>query len=75
MKLIVCLIWGLKPQVMKIVNNVRPDRQTVLFSATFPKQMDSLSHKILRKPLEIIVGGRPVVAAEIEQIVEVCVEI
>jgi superfamily II DNA/RNA helicase len=23
---------------MKIVNNVRPDRQTVLFSATFPRQ-------------------------------------
>lgn len=30
---------GFEPQVMKIVNNVRPDRQTVLFSATFPKQV------------------------------------
>lgn len=56
---------------MKIVNNIRPDRQTVLFSATFPKQMDSLARKILRKPLEITVGGRSVVAAEIEQIVEI----
>ncbi|KAL4241435.1 Pre-mRNA-processing ATP-dependent RNA helicase PRP5 [Abortiporus biennis] len=62
---------GFEPQVMKIVNNIRPDRQTVLFSATFPKQMDSLARKILRKPLEITVGGRSVVAAEIEQIVEV----
>ncbi|KAF8914053.1 P-loop containing nucleoside triphosphate hydrolase protein [Gymnopilus junonius] len=62
---------GFEPQVMKIVNNVRPDRQTVLFSATFPKQMDSLARKILRKPLEITVGGRSVVAPEIEQIVEV----
>jgi ATP-dependent RNA helicase DDX46/PRP5 len=58
-------------QVMKIVNNIRPDRQTVLFSATFPKQMDSLARKILNRPLEITVGGRSVVAAEIEQIVEV----
>ena len=65
---------GFEPQVMKIVNNIRPDRQTVLFSATFPKQMDSLARKILRKPLEITVGGRSVVAAEIEQIVEVRVE-
>lgn len=65
---------GFEPQVMKIVNNTRPDRQTVLFSATFPKQMDSLARKILRKPLEITVGGRSVVAAEIEQIVEVRVE-
>jgi ATP-dependent RNA helicase DDX46/PRP5 len=62
---------GFEPQVMKIINNIRPDRQTVLFSATFPKQMDSLARKILRKPLEITVGGRSVVAPEIEQIVEV----
>ncbi|EIW82420.1 P-loop containing nucleoside triphosphate hydrolase protein [Coniophora puteana RWD-64-598 SS2] len=62
---------GFEPQVMKIINNIRPDRQTVLFSATFPKQMDSLARKILHKPLEITVGGRSVVAAEIEQIVEV----
>ncbi|KAA1466238.1 P-loop containing nucleoside triphosphate hydrolase protein [Dentipellis sp. KUC8613] len=62
---------GFEPQVMKIVNNIRPDRQTLLFSATFPKQMDSLARKILRKPLEITVGGRSVVAAEIDQIVEV----
>jgi len=65
---------GFEPQVMKIINNIRPDRQTVLFSATFPKQMDSLARKILRKPLEITVGGRSVVAAEIEQLVEVRTE-
>ncbi len=65
---------GFEPQVMKIVNNIRPDRQTLLFSATFPKQMDSLARKILKKPLEITVGGRSVVAAEIDQIVEVRVE-
>ncbi|KAJ7591172.1 P-loop containing nucleoside triphosphate hydrolase protein [Mycena floridula] len=65
---------GFEPQVMKIINNIRPDRQTVLFSATFPKQMDSLARKILQKPLEITVGGRSVVAAEIEQIVEVRAE-
>lgn len=63
---------GFEPQVMRIVNNIRPDRQTVLFSATFPKQMESLARKVLKnKPLEITVGGRSVVAAEIEQIVEV----
>ena len=65
---------GFEPQVMKIVNNIRPDRQTLLFSATFPKQMDSLARKILKKPLEITVGGRSVVAAEIDQIVEVRAE-
>ncbi|WVW83208.1 pre-mRNA-processing ATP-dependent RNA helicase PRP5 [Kwoniella bestiolae CBS 10118] len=62
---------GFEPQVMKIINNVRPDAQKVLFSATFPKTMESLARKILIRPLEITVGGRSVVAPEIDQRVEV----
>ncbi|KAI9761396.1 MAG: pre-mRNA processing RNA-helicase [Chaenotheca gracillima] len=62
---------GFEPQVMKILNNIRPDRQTVLFSATFPRQMEALARKTLHKPVEITVGGRSVVAPEITQIVEV----
>ncbi|KAH6576916.1 hypothetical protein BASA60_004318 [Batrachochytrium salamandrivorans] len=62
---------GFEPQVMKMVNNIRPDRQTVLFSATFPRKMEALARKILRKPLEITVGGRSVVASDVTQIVEV----
>ncbi len=56
---------------MKIINNIRPDRQTLLFSATFPQKMDALARKILTRPLEITVGGRSVVAKEIDQRVEV----
>ncbi|KAL9610710.1 MAG: hypothetical protein Q9167_004602 [Letrouitia subvulpina] len=62
---------GFEPQVMKILANIRPDRQTVLFSATFPRQMEALARKSLVKPVEIVVGGRSVVAPEITQIVEV----
>ncbi|PKY07511.1 P-loop containing nucleoside triphosphate hydrolase protein [Aspergillus campestris IBT 28561] len=62
---------GFEPQVMKILANVRPDRQTVLFSATFPRNMEALARKTLTKPVEIVVGGRSVVAPEITQIVEV----
>ncbi|WWC69547.1 pre-mRNA-processing ATP-dependent RNA helicase PRP5 [Kwoniella pini CBS 10737] len=62
---------GFEPQVMKIINNVRPEAQKVLFSATFPKTMESLARKILVRPLEITVGGRSVVAPEIDQRVEV----
>lgn len=65
---------GFEPQVMKIINNVRPDRQTVLFSATFPRQMEVLARKTLKKAIEIIVGARSVVAPEIKQIVEVRAE-
>lgn len=65
---------GFEPQVMKILGNIRPDRQTVLFSATFPRNMEALARKTLSKPIEIVVGGRSVVAPEITQIVEVCNE-
>ncbi|GAB6018834.1 putative ATP-dependent RNA helicase ddx46 [Chamberlinius hualienensis] len=58
---------GFEPQVMRIVDNIRPDRQTVLFSATFPRQMEALARKILTKPIEITVGGRSVVCKEVEQ--------
>jgi DEAD/DEAH box helicase len=30
---------GFEPQINRIVNNIRPDRQTVMFSATFPRQV------------------------------------
>ncbi|KAJ3096338.1 pre-mRNA processing RNA-helicase [Phlyctochytrium planicorne] len=62
---------GFEPQVMKMVGNIRPDRQTILFSATFPKKMEALARKILKQPLEITVGGRSVVCADVHQIVEV----
>ncbi|PYH39997.1 DEAD/DEAH box RNA helicase [Aspergillus neoniger CBS 115656] len=62
---------GFEPQVMKIMANIRPDRQTVLFSATFPRNMEALARKTLTKPIEIVVGGKSVVAPEITQIVEV----
>ena len=62
---------GFEPQVMKIMANIRPDRQTVLFSATFPPKMEALARKNLTSPVEIVVGGRSVVAPEITQIVEV----
>ncbi|KGO47576.1 Helicase, C-terminal [Penicillium expansum] len=62
---------GFGPQVVKIMASIRPDRQTVLFSATFPKSMEALARKTLNEPVEITVGGKSVVAPEITQIVEV----
>uniref|UniRef100_A0A8U7N0G1 RNA helicase n=1 Tax=Corvus moneduloides TaxID=1196302 RepID=A0A8U7N0G1_CORMO len=53
--------------VMRIVDNVRPDRQTVMFSATFPRAMEALARRILSKPIEVQVGGRSVVCSDVEQ--------
>lgn len=65
---------GFGPQVLKIIGNIRPDKQAVLFSATFPKQMDILARKVLHKPIEIVVGGVSTVCDDVEQIVEVVQE-
>lgn len=51
---------GFEPQISAIVVNVRPDRQTVMFSATFPKQIEGLAKKTLKNPVEIIIGVRAV---------------
>ncbi|XP_062976821.1 probable ATP-dependent RNA helicase DDX46 isoform X2 [Elgaria multicarinata webbii] len=65
---------GFEPQVMRIVDNVRPDRQTVMFSATFPRAMEALARRILSKPIEVQVGGRSVVCSDVEQNVVVIEE-
>lgn len=52
---------------MRILDNIRPDRQTVLFSATFPRQMEAMARKVLTKPIEVQVGGRSVVCSDVEQ--------
>jgi ATP-dependent RNA helicase DDX46/PRP5 len=62
---------GFEPQITRIVQNTRPDRQTVLFSATFPRQVEVLARKVLTRPVEIQVGGRSVVNKDITQTVEV----
>ncbi|XP_034951508.1 probable ATP-dependent RNA helicase DDX46 [Chelonus insularis] len=65
---------GFEPQVMRIMENVRPDRQTVLFSATFPRQMEALARRILTRPVEVQVGGRSIVCKDVEQNVVVLEE-
>ncbi|KAF9683283.1 hypothetical protein SADUNF_Sadunf05G0196800 [Salix dunnii] len=62
---------GFEPQITRIVQNIRPDHQTVLFSATFPRQVETLARKVLNKPVEIQVGGRSVVNKDINQLIEV----
>uniref|UniRef100_A0A7S3LTS7 RNA helicase n=2 Tax=Aplanochytrium stocchinoi TaxID=215587 RepID=A0A7S3LTS7_9STRA len=50
------LSHGFEPQVRTIANRIRPDRQTVFFSATFNKKLKLLARDILRNPIEIRTG-------------------
>lgn len=65
---------GFEPQLTRLVENVRPDRQTVMFSATFPVKVENLARRILSDLVEIVVGGRSVAASNIEQHIEVRAE-
>lgn len=57
---------------MRVLSNVRPDCQRVLFSATFPKQMEALARRVLKyRPLEIVAGEKSVVCSDIDQ--HVCI--
>ena len=65
---------GFEPQISAILAAVRPDRQMVMFSATFPKAVENLAKKSLRSPLEIIVGGRSVASDSVDQYAEMLEE-
>lgn len=65
---------GFSSQIGAILSAVRPDRQTVLFSATFPKTVEMVARKALKYPIEVIVGGRSVASDNITQYAEVVEE-
>lgn len=43
-------------QVRTILDTVRPDRQTLLFSATFKKRVEGLARDAVKNPIRITVG-------------------
>jgi ATP-dependent RNA helicase RhlE len=56
------LDMGFAPQINRIVREIPPYRQTMLFSATMPPEVEALARKYLRKPVVVQVGRRTQVA-------------
>jgi ATP-dependent RNA helicase RhlE len=52
------LDMGFAPQLNRIVSAIPPYRQTLLFSATMPPEVEALARKYLRKPVVVQVGRR-----------------
>ncbi|KAK5669843.1 hypothetical protein QVD99_004220 [Batrachochytrium dendrobatidis] len=48
---------GFEPQVRSICDHIRPDRQTLLFSATFRKRIEHLVRALLNNPTRISIGN------------------
>lgn len=47
---------GFEPQVRSIADHVRPDRQCLMFSATFKNKVEKLARDILTDPVRIVQG-------------------
>merc|ERR1712139_472505 len=65
------LHMGFEYQVRSIVQNVRPSRQTLLFSATLPPKIERLASDLLKNPVRVVVGELGRAAASVKQVVEV----
>jgi ATP-dependent RNA helicase RhlE len=57
------LDMGFAPQINRIVREIPPYRQTMLFSATMPPEVEALARKYLRKPVVVQVGRRSMAAS------------
>uniref|UniRef100_A0A7N6FK06 RNA helicase n=1 Tax=Anabas testudineus TaxID=64144 RepID=A0A7N6FK06_ANATE len=69
------LDMGFEPQIRKIVDQIRPDRQTLMWSATWPKEVRQLAEDFLKDYVQINVGALELSANHnILQIVDVCMD-
>lgn len=69
------LDMGFEPQIRKIVDQIRPDRQTLMWSATWPKEVQQLASDYLRDYIHITIGSLDASANHrVQQIVKVCSE-
>jgi ATP-dependent RNA helicase DDX42 len=62
---------GFEPQIRSIVSQIRPDCQTMLFSATFQKNIEYLAREILEDPVRVVVGAVGEANTDITQHVKV----
>jgi len=68
------LDMGFEPQIRKILSQVRPDRQTLLWSATWPRdgQVQRLTKEFLSDPIRVTVGSEKLSAnKDVKQIIRI----
>lgn len=47
------LDMGFEPQIRKIIGQIRPDRQVLMWSATWPKQVQALAEEFLVNYIQV----------------------
>lgn len=70
------LDMGFEPQIQRIVANVPGQRQTLFFSATWPREVKAIAAQFVRnQTVHIFIGAvedKPVANKSITQVVEMC---
>lgn len=67
------LDMGFEPQIRKIMGQIRPNRQVLMWSATWPKEVRNLAEEFLNDYIQINIGSLNLSANHnILQIVDVC---
>lgn len=57
------LDMGFEPQIRKIVNEMPPHRQTLMYTATWPKEVRKIAGDLLRNPVQVNIGNVDELAA------------
>jgi len=65
------LDMGFEPQIRKIVNEVPNRRQTLMFTATWPKEVRKIAADLLVKPVQVNIGNVDELVAN-KSITQVC---
>jgi ATP-dependent RNA helicase DDX5/DBP2 len=68
------LDMGFEPQIRDVLGSLHPTRQTLLFSATMPPEIESLAAQYLSKPVKVKIGRVSVPTANVAQTLERCAD-
>jgi len=70
------LDMGFEPQIRSVLEHVPEKRQTLLFSATWPKEIQRLAYDFLNTPIQVNVGDVNSLNAnkDIKQNIHICME-
>ncbi|KAI8839282.1 ATP-dependent RNA helicase [Chytridium lagenaria] len=64
--------YGFEPQIRKIVDQIRPDRQTLMWSATWPKEVQNLARDYMKEFIQVNIGSLELSASHnVRQIIEI----
>jgi ATP-dependent RNA helicase DDX5/DBP2 len=51
------LDMGFEPQIREVMQSLRPEHQTMLFSATMPEEIEAMVDDYLKNPVRVKVGN------------------